>query len=173
MEAVQYRQLLDDRQPVRFEVRLTLDDAIARLAAATESSRKLFSVTEYLFGRVSAADVRLERVMPTFHNSWKPMFTGHFVEANGAVVLIGTFGAAYFTRMFMRVFMAFGVLWSIGALWSLHKTPGQQLPVWFPFAGLGMAVLGLVISRIFGRISRGDITWLSDRISGALGGRAS
>jgi hypothetical protein len=173
METVWYRQLLDDRQPARFEVKSTLDEAIARLAAATERSRKLFSVTEYMFGRVSAPEVRLERVMPTFRNSWKPVFTGHFIEANGTVVLIGTFGAAYFTRIFMHVFVAFGVLWSIGAFWSLHKTPGQQLPPWFPFAGLGMATLGLVISRIFERISRGDVIWLSDRIAGALGGRAS
>jgi hypothetical protein len=173
METVWYRQLLDDRQPARFEVKWTLDEAIARLAAATESSRKLFSVTEHMFGRVSAADVRLERVMSMFRNSWKPVFTGHFVEANGAVVLIGTFGAAYSTRMFMRVFVALGVLWSIDAFWSLHKTPGHQLPAWFPFAGLGMAALGYVTSRIFARISRGDILWLSDRIAGALGGRAS
>ena len=111
--------------------------------------------------------------MPTFRNSWKPVFTGHFAEANGAVVLIGTFGAAYLNRRFMQVFVAFGVLWSLGAFWSLHKTPGQQLPAWFPLAGFGMAALGLVMSQIFARISRGDIIWLSDRIAGALGGRTS
>jgi hypothetical protein len=173
VETVWYRQLVDDRQPASFEVNSTLDEAIARLAAATESSRKIFSANEYMFGRVSAPQVRLERVMPTFRNSWKPVFTGRFVEENGKVILIGTFGAAYFTRVFMHVFVAFAVLWSIGAFWSLHKTDGQQLPAWFPFAGLGMAALGLVMSRIFARISRGDIVWLSDRIAGALGGRAS
>jgi hypothetical protein len=173
METVWYHQLLDDRQPARFEVKSTLHEAIARLAAATESSQKLFSAADYMFGRVSGPDVRLERVMPTFRNSWKPVFAGHFVEENGTVVLTGTFGTTYFTRIFMHFFVAFGILWSIGAFWSLHNTPEQQLPPWFPFAGFGMAALGLMMSQIFGKISRGDIIWLSDRIAGALGERAS
>ena len=165
-----WKELIDDRQPVRFEIEGPVEDAICRLSDATEAPGFRLAVRPHMCGRVSEEGVRLERVAPLFRNSWKPVFVGHFEKSDGQVFLVGTFGVATFTRVFMYVFVTFGVLWSVGASWSVLARPGPSLPVWFPFAGIGIAGIGVAMSKLGAKLSNGDVPWLTRQISDALQG---
>jgi hypothetical protein len=168
MDSPWYRRIFDEPQFVRFETPMGLAEAVSQLAAETETSSWRIRFSEYMLGRVSANSVRLRRVVPYFRNDWKPVFEGRFEEAGGRVALVGIFGASRSTRIFMYVFISFGLLWSVFAFLAVSMHPDPTLPVWFPVAGFGMAVVGVLMSRGFGWLSRGDIAWLKQKIAAAL-----
>lgn len=162
------RQLLDDRTPVSFKTTCTVEEAVRRLSTITVTSRWRTIFSQCIYGKVSPRSVRLERTVPFFTNSWKPVFEGYFEESHQATILVGTFGVSTYTRRFMKVFVSFGVAWSIFACLSLWLNPTPELPWWFPLAGIGMAALGILMNRTFAKLSGGDVTWLSDRIKSSL-----
>ena len=160
--------MLETPQPVRFDTALRLPQAVSRLAAETEFSSWRLRFSEYMLGRVTPDSVSLRRVVPFFRNSWQPVFEGKFVETNGRTALVGLFGTSRLTRITMYIFVGFGTFWSCLALWSVSAHPDPNLPAWFPFCGFGMAALGLLMSRGFAWLSRGDVAWLTDKITNAL-----
>jgi hypothetical protein len=165
-----YRRLVDDPLAARFDADCSVDQAIARLASAAKAPASTFLSSQDMLGRVSRERVELERAMPfQSGNSWKPVFVGRFEEKDGRAFLVGVFGLRPLVRGFMYFFIAFCLLWSVGAFWSIYSIPGQNLSGWLPFAGIGMAALCIAFSRGFGYLSRADIPW----IAGALSGRVS
>ena len=168
MENSVVTRLLDNQQPARFEARCSVDEAIRRLDDIVEPSRLGSPFQQHIFGRVTRDGVYLERVTPLFKNSWRPAVEGRFEVARGVTVLVGSFGLSKSTRRFMKLFVAFGFLWTIGAGWSVLAHPQPELPVWFPFAGIGIACVGVAMSKVFAAASAGDVEWLSTKVSEQL-----
>ena len=163
-----FRRILPADRPVRFETHLPVVEAVRRLEAIVEPFGWRRFVTETIRGKVSTDAVSLERVIPLFTNSWRPMFEGRIEAAPVGSALVGSFGLSTYTRRFMLVFIGFGVMWSLMAGCTVAMTPQPELPFWFPFAGLGMAGVGVVVSHVAHALSSGDIEWLSGRIRNAL-----
>jgi len=138
---------------------------VARLKAATKSW-SLFRVAEQAaVGRVSETRVSLRRVIPMFGNSFKPVFTGRFGQANGQVVLTGRFGLSWFVKLFMAYWFGFCALF---VLVSLPAAAQGSAAAVTPLAGVGMFALGLGMTRLFAWFSRGDPAWLTQVIRTAL-----
>ena len=169
MSAFSFAHLLDPRKQVRFDSALELNEAIRRLSSIVRTSSLGSLFKQHIRGTVSEAKVRLERVTPFFHNSWRPTFAGNFVQENGKVSLVGSYGLSASVRRFMYVFIVFGVVWSLGAGYSVVTEPQPELPFWFPFAGVGMSCVGILMTRGFALTSSGDVDWLSQQIRNALG----
>ena len=77
--------------PVRFTSAYPLQESIDRLQSRTKKQpfRGLFEPSAV--GRVSERKVRLQKVMPFFGNSFKPVFRGKFRQEANAVILEGKF----------------------------------------------------------------------------------
>ncbi len=60
---------------------------------------------------------------------------------------------------------------SVGAMWSVLTDPQANLPAWFPFAGLGIAGVGIGMSYFGAKLSSGDVQWLTRQIGDALHSR--
>ena len=171
---MRYRHVVEAPQAARFDTNFSVDEAMVRLSSATKAPGSRFLSSEGMLGRVSRGVVTLERVLPfPSQNAWKPVFVGHFEENNGRAALVGAFGLRPAIRALMYFFVASWLLWAIAALWVIHATPGQALPLWFPIPGIGLAALGIAVSRTFGFRFGGDISWLSERIANALSARVS
>lgn len=165
--------LFGSRREVRFSTVLKIDDAVRLLADNVETSRWGQMFTPHIYGRVSKDSVYLERVTPFFTNSWRPVFEGGFEGSIGGAVLAGTFGVSKATERSIMFGVGFCLLWSVGAGCSVLTTPQPELPVWFSFAGLGMAGLLVATSRVAAAASSSDIVWLTEQLQGILGAQAS
>jgi len=159
------KHLWGGSEPVEFISAYGLAESVARLKAATKSW-SLFRVAEQAaVGRVSETRVSLRRVVPMFANSFKPVFTGRFGQANGQVVLTGRFGLSWFVKLFMAYWFGFCALF---VLLSLPAIAHKSAAAFMPLAGIGMFALGLGMTRLFAWFSRGDPAWLSQVIRTAL-----
>jgi hypothetical protein len=75
--------------PASFKSDYTLEESVSNLRKAT--NRTVFSnlFKQSAVGRVDKTKVRLQRVIPFFGNSFKPIFVGNFVERDSGVFLDG------------------------------------------------------------------------------------
>lgn len=165
--------LFGSRREVRFSTVLQIDDAVRLLAENVETSRWGQMFNPHIYGSVTKDSVYLERVTPFFKNSWRPVFEGGFEGSTGGSVLSGTFGVSKATKRSIVFGVGFCLLWSVGAGCSVLTSPQPELPVWFSFAGLGMAGLLVAISRVAAAASSSDIAWLTEQIQRILGAHAS
>lgn len=161
------------RRHVQFVTRLPVDTAVNHLADRVETSRWAQLFHQHVYGRVSANSVYLERVTPFFSNSWRPVFEGRFEDHPDGTLLVGSFGTATATRRIILFAIAFCMLWTVGAGWSVVSIPQPGLPFWFPIGGIGMAGIVVLMSRAAAASSSGDVEWLTDRVQEALGAHAS
>jgi hypothetical protein len=162
---------------VPFEVSsaFSLQDSVERLRAATK--RCVFSALfrQAAVGRVAASDVRLQRVIPMFGNSFKPVFMGRFQEIEGQVVLRGRFTMFRFAKIFMSLWLSFALAWTIFAIFVIfgpRNSLGPEVsPVWaslFPFTGIAFFVVGILFVRFCWWLSRSDIKFLTGVMTDAL-----
>lgn len=152
--------------PIEFQSAFGLAESVDRLKAATRRSIFQAMARQAAVGRVSAQRVVLQRVIPMFGNSFKPLFVGRFIEREGRVFLVGQFRISRLVRVFMTLW--FGVL-TLMVLFSATGVPLSSHDRWFGLlAGIGMATGGMAVVT-FGRwLARNDPAWISGVIEGAL-----
>lgn len=169
--------LLFGHVPLELRSAFPLQESVERLKTATK--RSVFSTLfcEAAVGCVTASRVRLQRVIPMFGNSFKPVFVGHFVEVGSTVVLRGQFTMFLFSKVFMSVWLSFALVWTIlatvagfGAGTSpsapqTHHSPAASL---FPFIGIAFFLAGVAFLRFCWWLSRGDIDYLKTTMVRAL-----
>jgi hypothetical protein len=160
--------LLHDSTPAEFRSAYGLGESVERLSAATKRWA-LFNFGETMaVGKVSEKAVRLRRVIPMVHNSFQPIFTGHFEVRDGVAVLTGRFGMPMSVKVFMGFWFGMVILIS-GAMLLGGLTPeGPQATVfmWQPFLMTGGGIALVAAGKWFGR---NDAAWLSGVIARALG----
>ncbi len=162
--------------PARFPSDFSLSESVARLREGTK--RSIFSalLRQAAVGRVTASRVRLQRVIPFFGNSFKPIFVGTFTESHGRVVLEGRFTMFLFSKVFMTVWLAFAVVWTLLAAFAVimavsdnpGKLGGQPMTLLFPLVGVAFFVAGVAFVRFSWWLSRKDMTFLEPVIRQAL-----
>ncbi len=150
-----------------FPSRYSVSESVTRLQ---RSVRPWYSFSgtlrECAVGSVTPERVRIARRRPFVRNDFRPYFAGQFVEENGQVTLVGSFGLSLGTKVFMSFWLGFCLLWTLVV--ALAEALQRALDV-LPFAGLGMLTFGVAL-LVFGRwLSREDISWLSDVVYEALG----
>ena len=168
MKSLSLWPLLPSAQPVCFLTPLPVAEAVRYLATNVQTSPWGQPLRQHLYGHASAESVYLERVTPFFHNSWRPVFEGRLEARAVGSALVGSFGMSKSTRRFMTFFIGFGLAWSAFASCSVALSPQPDLPFWFPFVGIGMAGVGVIMARVASRISSGDIEWLSEHVRDIL-----
>ena len=123
---------------------------------------------------MDAGKVRLQRYIPWFGNTFKPIFIGRWIEQDGAVVLRGRFTMFLFAKVLISIWIGFAIFWTIGATagvllmaysGDLASDPWVAL---FPLLGAGFVGLGAGFVRACWRWSRNDIPYLEGVILGAL-----
>ena len=169
--------LLFGHEPLELRSAFQLQESVERLKTATK--RSVFSTLfcEAAVGCVTASRVRLQRVIPMFGNSFKPVFVGHFVEVGGTVVLRGQFTMFLFSKIFMSVWLGFALVWTIlaavaglvaGSSPSAPPTHYSLAAILFPCIGIAFFLGGVAFLRSSWRLSRGDIDYLKTTMVRAL-----
>jgi hypothetical protein len=162
------KRLLYESVAAEFRSAYSVAESVERLRAATKRSAFSTIGETAAVGKVSPESVRLQRVMPMIHNSFKPYFVGRFESRDGLTLLTGKFGMSMFTKIFMTFWLVMVALFAIGfSAGSMYGRAAYPQPIVIgPFlmlvAGLGMVALGKWFAR-------NDIAWLSGVIGQALG----
>jgi hypothetical protein len=162
--------------PVKFPSDFSLMASVERLRRRTK--RTVFSALfrQAAVGPVSESRVRLQRVIPFFGNSFKPIFVGRFEHSEGRVVLKGRFTMFLFSKIFMTVWLAFALLLTVFAAATalqavvqnqaqLQKDPTALLS---PLIGVLFCLAGVAIVRGCWWWSRRDMAYLTSVIQTAL-----
>lgn len=149
--------------PIEFTTDYSLEDSLRRLAAVTRAPRLFGSSEESAVGRVSAERIELVRVRPHINNSFKPVFTGRFVDDGAGLVLRGSFAVHRAVRVFVALWLvllsAFTVILIAGRGFDA---------VGFLVVTAGMAVLMVAIVALGRWLSRDDPAWIADVVRQAL-----
>ena len=163
--------------PVEIHSPFSLSDSVQRLRDATKRSVFSSLFRQAAVGPVTAANVRLRRVIPMFGNSFKPIFVGRFRETNGQVVLSGRFTMFLFSKIFISVWLSFWLIWTLVATLGVFGIGGIQpapssgsplLVLLFPLIGVGFFVAGILFVRLCWWLSRSDMKYLTAVITQAL-----
>lgn len=151
--------------PVEFESAFGLDESVKRLKAATRRWMLSSMGQPFAAGRVTAARVSLQRVIPMVGNSFKPFFVGRFEQRNGKVILAGRFTMSWFVKIFMTIWFAFCGFIAVAGVAAAIISP-KAVPM--PLMGGVMLLFGFGLVRLGRWFSRKDPAWLSDVIRTAL-----
>jgi len=162
--------------PVRFPSEFPLSESVARLRARTKRSVFVSLFERSAAGPVTESRVRLQRVIPFFGNSFKPIFVGAFTQRHGRVVLEGRFTMFLFSKVFMTIWLSFALVWAILAefvvLRTVSKDPGRlgegAMALSFPLVGLVFFAAGIGFIRGCWWLSRNDMAYLASVIRSAL-----
>jgi len=157
--------MLFRRTYVTFESDYPLAESVARLFAATRERGLATIGTQAAVGKVEPGKVRLSRVDPKVNNSFKPIFAGAFEEADGRVVLRGSFGMHPVLKV-LQCFW-FGSLFSLTVLFA-WRMPSAADAWGVVLMGLVMSALGLGLLALGKWFARNDEAWLSNVIQQAL-----
>lgn len=144
----------------------SMEESVEQLAKVVKRSVFNALTSQELVGRVSSSRVSLQRVIPLFGNSFKPFFVGTFLPRGGRVVLTGTFTMHRFAKAFMTLWFGFCILCTLMAMATFLG--GNTENALMSLFGAGMLLGGFGFMRLGQWISRGDIAWISRRISEAL-----
>jgi hypothetical protein len=152
-----------------------LPESVARLRACTKRSVFSSLFHQAAVGPVSESQVRLQRLIPFFGNSFKPIFVGAFHQDNGRVVLEGRFTMFLFSKVFMTVWLTLAlvstILAAIGVLRpvqdGLGNLDGGRMTL-VPLIGIGFFFFGILFVRGCWWLSRNDMTYLTSVIQAAL-----
>jgi len=156
--------------PADFPSRFSLQESVAQLRAATKRSVLSALAHPEAVGRVDAAQVRLQRVIPMVSNGFKPFFIGRFEARAGSVHLVGRFTLLPWIKVFVAVWLALFTLIGVGIALTAIGSAGRTAPL----LALGMGVPALAAAVVAGGrwLARGDVAWLSNVIGNALGSPA-
>jgi hypothetical protein len=161
--------------PVSFKSAYTLEESIDHLRKST--NRTIFTTLfkQSAVGRVDEAKVRLQRVIPLFGNSFKPIFVGNFVVNNSGVFLEGNWTTFLFSKIFSYIWFSFvticTILTTVTIAPTIIKSPIDSMfrfESYFPLIGVGFFVSGIFFNRFCWWFSRRDIDYLTRVISTAL-----
>jgi hypothetical protein len=161
------RRLLYESTPAEFRSAYGIAESVERLRAATKRSTFAAIGEAAAVGKVSQDSVRLQRVIPMVHNSFKAFYVGRFESRDGATVLTGRFGMSLFTKIFMTFWLGMVTLFAggflIGSLSAATSYPRPLVigPFLMLVAGFGLVALGKWFAR-------NDVAWLTGVIGRAL-----
>jgi hypothetical protein len=160
--------------PFYCESEFSLEDSVSRLKNNTQ--RFVFSslFKQKAAGKVCVSKVRLQRVIPFFGNSFKPILVGEFKEENGRVCLEGKFTTFLFSKIFMTVWFSFALLWTALAIIKFAQASADhtnRLPfeaLLFPAVGIAFIGIGVLFIKLCWRLSINDIDYLKKVVVAAL-----
>ena len=124
-------------------------------------------------GRVSASKVSLQRVIPFFGNSFKPILVGKFKEKKEKVYFEGKFTTFLFSKIFMIIWFSFALLWTTLAIVQVVEAFSNQknLPTeafLFPVGGIAFIGIGVLFIKLCWRLSAKDIDYLKKVVTEAI-----
>ncbi len=160
-----FYQFLYGSTPAEFTSAFGLQESVERLRAATK--RTVFSALAQpeAVGPVKENKVRLQRVIPMFHNSFKPFFFGRFEARSDGVFLTGKFSLLPLVKIFMTFWLGativFGILCAVSA-------ESRNAGAWGALACFGMTGFGVGLVALGKWLARNDSEWLSTVIRTAL-----
>jgi hypothetical protein len=160
--------------PARFPSDFSVNQSVERLRAHTK--RTIFSALfrQAAVGPVSESRVRLQRVIPLFGNSFKPIFIGAFTLSQGRVVLEGRFTIYPAAKAFMCLWFSIGLtIAAIALVLALkaiaeHRVSDGPAALLVPPGTLALMLVGVGFVRGCWWLSRGDIPYLTAVIEAAL-----
>jgi hypothetical protein len=159
------RQFLYGSTPAAFRSAFDLRESIERLRAATK--RSLFSALAQsaAVGPVKETKVRLQRVIPMFHNSFKPFFFGRFETRPDGVYLTGKFSLLLLVTVFMTFWLGATIVMGIVIGAGVESQAGSA---WGMLGCFGMTGFGIGLI-VFGKwLARNDVEWLCNVTRTAL-----
>jgi hypothetical protein len=158
--------------PARFPSDFALTESVERLRARTGRSVLSALFHQSAVGPVNESRVRLQRVIPLFGNSFKPIFVGRFHQSQGRAVLEGRFTMFLFSKVFMTVWLAFALVWTItsavAALRAVGRGHAKPMAMLFPLVGVLFFLTGVGFVRCCWWLSRNDMAFLGSVIRAAL-----
>ncbi len=160
-----FYQFLHGSTPAEFKSAFGLQESVERLRAATERSVWSALAQPAAVGPVKETKVRLQRVIPMVHNSFKPDFFGRFEVRPDGVYLSGRFTMPPFVKIFMTFWLGTAILFGIVAAIGVQAQHGSLLA---PFVCFGMAGFGIGLIAFAKWLARNDPAWLSAVICSAL-----
>jgi hypothetical protein len=152
----------------------SLEESVIRLRENTKRSVFSSIFIQKAAGKVSASKVRLQRVIPFFGNSFKPIFVGKFEERKGGIYLEGKFTTLMLSKIFTTVCFGFAFFWSVLAILQLankFSTQADRLHIGlflFPLAGFAFICIGVLLIKLCWKLSVKDIDFLEKVIVEAL-----
>ena len=160
--------------PFSCESKFSLEDSVFRLRENTKRSVFSSLFKQKAAGRVSSSKVSLQRVIPFFGNSFKPIFVGKFKEEKGRVYLEGKFTTFLLSKIFMAVWFSFALLWTVIAIIQVAETFSSQTDrlsyeaFLFPVGGIIFIGIGVLFIKLCWRLSAKDIDYLKNVVVEAL-----
>jgi hypothetical protein len=154
---------------VEWESAYPLEESVVRLRAVTLRSAFSALAGPAAVGTVSESGVKLQRVIPMVHNSFKPFFLGRFVKRGERVFLTGRFTMLLITKVFMSLWFGLLASVSVTALVSMLAVPAEK-PGRFSLV-LGpwlMIAFGIGMLRLAKWFCRNDVQWLTNVIRRAI-----
>ena len=160
--------------PFSCESKYSLEESVVCLRKNIKRSVFSSLFKQKAAGKVSASKVSLQRVIPFFGNSFKPIFVGKFQERKGKVYLEGKFTTFLFSKIFMTVWFSFALLWTALAFIQIVQkfaTQADRLFVelfLFPLGGIAFIGIGVLFIKFCWKLSAKDIGYLKKVIVEAL-----
>ena len=146
------------------ESKYSLDESLDRIRAIVKPAPWFGPFSTGFYGRVSADHIMVFRLIPLVHNSFKPVFYGHFQRVGAQLKLVGVFTEAKSVKIFV-ILWAFMVLLFAGLAAVLPPPQAAglaSLPIaLWPFGMIAFLVALNFVGRL---LSSKDI----DRIAAAL-----
>lgn len=154
----------------------SLEESIEKLSEETKRSVFQSLTKQNAVGIVTESNVRLQRVIPMFGNSFKPIFVGQFNTKSGKVEIEGKFTTFAISKVFMVFWLGFAAFWTVGATIKTYDTwisnperfDVEPILMFFPLIGLAFFVVGIVFFKGCWRLSIRDIDYLKNVITKAL-----
>ena len=161
---------------VQFSSDLSRDAALHNLHKLVQEQRYSNS-EEILFksrlrGNISDNEVILHRVAPALGSYLlKPIFYGRFVERHGKLILQGTFKISRVFKIWFAASSVILLLLEILFILSANSSQGSPQEKFIAIGFIPAAYCAVVVACLFWkRMYRGDIQWISDKVTAALSG---
>ncbi|MBU2862494.1 hypothetical protein KO489_01410 [Reinekea forsetii] len=163
-------EFLYGTEKFEIEFQVPIDIAIDRLKGHVDSSYFSSVGKERMVGFVSPKGVKIQRVMPSIQNSFKPFLVGSFSSYENTSTLSGVFRFHRFVQVFMTFWLFFVGLATLVMTLIAILNPRES---WFlPFIGFLMLGLGVGIIKLGKWFSRNDMSWFKKTISKVVNGRS-
>jgi len=161
-------RLLYDSTAAEFRSAYGLVESVEHLSAATKRSAFSALGETTAVGKVSEKVVRLQRMIPMVHNSFKPFFIGHFEIRDDVTVLVGNFTMLPLVKVFMSFWFGMCGLFAGAVLLGGFKPQGPNAAFFLlqPFLMIGAGIALVAAGKWF---ARNDAAWLSELVATALG----
>jgi hypothetical protein len=160
--------------PARFPSDFSVSQSVERLRAHTRRTILSALFRQAAVGPVSESRVRLQRVIPMFGNSFKPIYVGAFTVSQGRVVLEGRFTIYRAAKALMCIWFSIALtlvaITLVGAPKAIveHRLSDQPAVLLAPLGPLAFLLVGVGFVRGCWWLSRGDIPYLTAVIEAAL-----